>query len=86
MSDSRKEFEKKFKVPAHWIEFDERLNKYYCPYVADSTANEYQKMWVVWQEQQKKIDAVLKHIDHEGWTDEYGDKHCPVQRIKELLK
>lgn len=45
---------------------------------------------VRWRElsddKQKKIDDVLKHIEHEEWMDEYGDYQCPVQRIRELLK
>ena len=39
-----------------------------------------------WDYQQKKIDAVLKHINDEEWFDEYGDHHCPTYQIKELLK
>lgn len=39
-----------------------------------------------WDYQQKKIDAVLKYINDEGWFDEYGDHHCPTYQIKELLK
>ena len=39
-----------------------------------------------WQEQQKRIDAVLKHIEREEWSDEYGDNQCPTQVIKGLLK
>ena len=39
-----------------------------------------------WDEKQKKIDAVLQHIEDESWVDEYGDCQCPAQRIKEILK
>lgn len=42
--------------------------------------------WMAFQEQQKKIDAVLSYINHEEWSDEYGDNQCPTYRIKELLK
>lgn len=45
----RELFEIKFPIPAHWIEFDEKRNKYFCPYVADGTANEYQARWEAWQ-------------------------------------
>lgn len=45
----RVEFEKAFPVPAHWIEYCEKLNKYYCPYGADGVANLYQAQWEVWQ-------------------------------------
>lgn len=33
--------------------------------------------WYAFQEQQKKIDAVLEYINDEKWMDEYGDYHCP---------
>ncbi|MCH7307815.1 hypothetical protein MMO38_06630 [Acinetobacter sp. NIPH 1852] len=59
----RSEFEKTFRVPAHWIEFDEKSNKYYCPYVADAKASEYQSMWKVWQHQQSKVDELQKRVE-----------------------
>ncbi|WP_109847043.1 hypothetical protein [Acinetobacter baumannii] len=52
----RERFEKAFPVPAHWIEFDEKANRYFCPYVADPTASAYQSKWVVWQHQQAKVE------------------------------
>ena len=42
--------------------------------------------WMMFQDQQKNIDAVLNYIEHEQWCDEYGDNQCPVFKIKELLK
>ncbi|MEG2267285.1 MAG: hypothetical protein RSC68_23525 [Acinetobacter sp.] len=59
----KSEFEKAFPVPAHWIEFDGKSNKYYCPFVADATASEYQSKWVVWQHQQAKVDELQKRLD-----------------------
>ena len=53
MDKQREDFEKKFPIPAHWIEFDEKRNKYYCPYVADAKAQEYQARWETWQQAQK---------------------------------
>lgn len=47
--NERELFEAKFPIPAHWIEFDEKRNKYFCPYVADGAANEYQARWEAWQ-------------------------------------
>lgn len=41
--------------------------------------------WCAFQEQQKKIYAVLQYISDEKWMDEYGDYHCPVLKIQELL-
>lgn len=55
MNKCREAFEKKFPIPAHWIEFDEKRNKYYCPYVADAKASEYQEMWEVWQSRQAEV-------------------------------
>lgn len=42
--------------------------------------------WWAFQEQQKKIDSVSQYINDEKWMDEYGDYHCPVLKIQELLK
>ncbi|HFG6845817.1 hypothetical protein U2E19_18790 [Acinetobacter baumannii] len=58
MDKCREEFEKAFPVPAHWIEYDEKSNRYYCPYVADATASTYQSKWVVWQHQQAKLEEL----------------------------
>lgn len=63
MSESRVQFEKAFPVPAHWIEFNEKRNKYYCPYVADAKADEYQAKWEVWQERQSEIDQLKKQLN-----------------------
>lgn len=67
MDKCREAFEKKFPIPAHWIEFDEKRNKYYCPYVADAKASECQEMWEVWQSRQAEVDALndnhLAYID-----------------------
>ena len=41
--------------------------------------------WYAFQDQQKKIYAVLQYISDEKWMDEYGDYHCPVLKIQELL-
>ena len=49
MDIQRKAFEEKFPIPAHWIEFDKKRNKYFCPYCADAAANAYQSQWETWQ-------------------------------------
>ncbi len=36
--------------------------------------------------QQKKIDNTLEHSNDETWVDEYGDKHCPISKVLEILK
>ena len=61
--DSREAFEKEFPIPAHWIEFDEKRNKYYCPYIADAKASEYQEMWGVWQSRQAEVEEKDKRIE-----------------------
>ena len=48
LTKERDWFESKFKK-SHWVEYDEKRNKYFCPYVADSEANKYDLMWKVWQ-------------------------------------
>ncbi|WP_245146590.1 hypothetical protein [Acinetobacter baumannii] len=63
MDKCREDFQKAFPIPAHWIEFDEKTNRYYCPYVADATASAYQSKWVVWQHQQAKVEE-LKASHH----------------------
>lgn len=60
MDKCREEFQKAFPIPAHWIEFDEKANRYYCPYVADATASTYQSKWVVWQHQQAKVEELQR--------------------------
>lgn len=34
----------------------------------------------------KRIDEIKKHIENEKWFDEYGDYHCSVIEIIEILK
>ncbi|WP_151781236.1 hypothetical protein [Acinetobacter bereziniae] len=63
MDKCREAFEKKFPIPAHWIEFDEKRNKYYCPYAADAKASEYQAMWEVWQSRQAEINQLQSQIN-----------------------
>lgn len=66
MDKCREEFEKAFPVPAHWIEYDEKSNRYYCPYVADATASTYQSKWVVWQHQQAKVEELQALYTQQG--------------------
>ncbi|EHU1763514.1 hypothetical protein AYA84_RS19995 [Acinetobacter baumannii] len=63
MDKCREEFEKAFPIPAHWVEFDEKTNRYYCPYVADATASKYQSQWVVWQHLYEKMGELETAID-----------------------
>lgn len=92
MSELRQGFEKAFPIPAHWIEFDEKRNKYYCPYVADAKAQEYQAKWEVWQSRQseinhlnaekaeleKRVDGAIKDLIRPCYTQ--------VGRIEDALK
>lgn len=78
----------------HKIYFDGELNQYRGKKTVGDDSVSYPSWevtyingaWYAWQEQQKKIDAVLKHIEREEWSDEYGDNQCPTQVIKGLLK
>ncbi|MFW2097792.1 hypothetical protein ACG9ZL_16440 [Acinetobacter sp. ULE_I057] len=63
MDKCREAFEKKFPIPAHWIEFDEKRNKYYCPYVAEAKASEYQARWEVWQSRQAELNQAYEDIE-----------------------
>lgn len=63
MDKCREEFQKAFPIPAHWVEFDEKTNRYYCPYVADATASKYQSQWVVWQHPYEKMGELETAID-----------------------
>lgn len=85
LNKERELFESKFKK-AHWVEYDEKRNKYFCLYVADSEANKYDLMWQVWQfsidrEGYKLIpDTTLEEAlgwancaSSESWTDEQRD-------------
>ncbi|HAV4657501.1 TPA: hypothetical protein JIU96_07505 [Acinetobacter baumannii] len=63
MDKCREEFQKAFPIPAHWVEFDEKTNRYYCPYVADATASKYQSQWVVWQHLYEKMGELETAID-----------------------
>ncbi|HIE4459338.1 TPA: hypothetical protein ACXNAH_003539 [Acinetobacter nosocomialis] len=65
MDKCREDFQKAFPIPAHWIEFDEKTNRYYCPYVADATASAYQSQWVVWQHQQAKVEELEQELESE---------------------
>lgn len=64
MDKCREEFQKAFPIPAHWIEFDEKTNRYYCPYIADAKAYEYQAQWVVWQNQQAKVLELKEKVQN----------------------
>ena len=89
---SREEFEKLPEIAAHIhnVIFDigcgEYLPKNMGYVIHEFSAYFLNGAWYAFQEQQKKIDAVLKHIEREEWSDEYGDNQCPTQVIKGLLK
>lgn len=61
----REAFELKFPVPAHWIEFDKKRNKYFCPYCADAAANEYQAKWEAWQAAKKCVPEGFILVERE---------------------
>lgn len=76
MDKCREEFQKAFPIPAHWIEYDEKANRYYCPYVADATASTYQSKWVVWQHQQAKLEELQKRVEAALQVFEKGRNGC----------
>lgn len=88
MDKCREAFEKKFPIPAHWIEFDEKRNKYYCPYVADAKASEYQEMWEVWQSRQAEVADKDQRIHelHETSLDLEGQIYKLQKQLKEKDK
>ena len=98
MGELNKQFEEAFPIPAHWIEFDEKRNKYYCPYVADAKAQEYQAKWKVWQFQQSKIEqlekekkdvlSLIKQAEegYYGFSKEGGDTDSLARDIKKSLR
>ena len=70
------------------ITFDEENGEYkatlYSTFVPEYI--EYLKgAWEALPAREKKIDEVLEYINNEPWVDEYGDYHCPVLKIQELL-
>lgn len=87
----RSEFEKAFPIPAHWIEFNEKLNKYYCPYSADYEASKYQAKWEVWQHRQTEVEELNQHIKRlESKLDEVGSDRQglvgQVNAVKQLIQ
>lgn len=88
MDKCREDFQKAFPIPAHWIEFDEKTNRYYCPYVADATASAYQSQWVVWQHQQAKVEELQKQLSEYIFVAETIDEMYvkEVQKSDELQK
>lgn len=93
LAKERELFESKFKK-SHWVEYDEKRNKYFCPYVADSEANKYDLMWKVWQLSANREGYKLVSVEtleeclswaacasSESWSDEQRDeidKHYKV--------
>ena len=79
MKTERELFESKFKK-SHWVEYDEKRNKYFCPYVADSEANNYDSMWKVWQASAQREGYKLVPVEmHRHKADDLAsvewDKH-----------
>ena len=88
MDKCREDFQKAFPIPAHWIEFDEKTNRYYCPYVADATASAYQSQWVVWQHQQAKVEELQTLYTQQGINMLKMQKRVDVltQTMEEVLE
>lgn len=93
---SRQEFEKLDKVKELLIEyesdnivFNEQEGHYeaqlYITFVPEYIDWLNGALWA-FEEQQKKIGKVLEYINGETWIDEYGDTHCPVLKILEILQ
>lgn len=87
MKTMRERFEKlpEINIRLSSLEFNDHTNKYDGMLISDPTENYVNGAWCAFQEQQKKIYAVLQYISDEKWMDEYGDYHCPVLKIQELL-
>lgn len=59
----RKLFEAKF-PKAHWVEWDEKLNRYHCRFVADPEANTYNAMFKAWLTA-KSLEVIYSHLINE---------------------
>ena len=93
---SRQEFERLDKVKELLVEyesdnivFNEQEGRYeaklYTTFVPEYVDWLNGALWA-FDFQQKKIDNTLEHINDETWVDEYGDKHCPISKVLEILK
>jgi hypothetical protein len=65
-NEERKAYESKF-PKAHWIEWNEKANRYYCPYAACTAADTYSMMHKAWIERAKlqSLPAGLKVVPAE---------------------
>lgn len=78
--NERELFEAKFPIPAHWIEYDAKRNKYFCPYCADAAASRYQAQWEAWQASANRegyklvpvepTDEMISSADDLAWPDD----------------
>ena len=93
---SRKEFERLDKVKELLVEyendnlvFNEQCGRYeaklYTTFVPEYVDWLNGALWA-FDFQQKKIDNTLEHIYDETWVDVYGDNHCPISKVLEILK
>ena len=89
-------FEEKFPIPAHWIEFDIKRNKYFCPYCADAAANAYQAQWETWQASKAvpegfvlvekcDIEMMLQLIDNSPGYKSAPNKDDTMKIVKNML-
>ena len=70
----REAFEKKFPVPAHWIDFCGLTCKYICKYnVIDDQTLKYQARWESWQAAKAQAVQECKWTQNE---DGYFDASC----------
>lgn len=88
MSELRIQFENTFPVPAHWIEFDEKRNKYVCQYNAiDHHLLIYQAKWEVWQSRQSEIDQLKKQLSDSDYLKvQHRERRCELNKEVEKLK
>ena len=93
---SRQEFERLDKVKELLVEykndiivFNEQDGRYeaklYTTFVPEYVYWLNGALWA-FDFQQKKIDNTLEHINDEMWVDVYGDKHCPISKVLEILE
>lgn len=81
----REQFEEKFPIPAHWIEWNDRLGRYDSHVgLADFECNKYNKMFDVWKACQVEISE-LKHWNGNQYK-AIKDKDLEIKNLSDLVQ
>ncbi|MDQ8953505.1 hypothetical protein RFH42_11090 [Acinetobacter rudis] len=80
----REQFEEKFPIPAHWIEWNDQLGRYDCHVgLADSKCSEYNKMFDVWKSRQADMNE-LTHFNNNQYKS-ITDRDLEIKKLSELI-